>query len=276
MGEELSPALLGAIAASKISIIILPKGYASSSWCLTELCEIMEMYTKGSQLVVPIFSKGITVYNEVSAQFDSYCFLEHAREDSQKGGGIIYLRDKLFSQIFNEENFHIDTPIIGSKFTLDRLGRKRVLVVLDDELSDDNSLQLFSLYAFKQNHPVVGFKDLSKRVLQYAKGVPIALKVLGSTLYQRRIDYWENSVKEILDSCYYVGAAHCGIDDLVDKCLVTVTKDCNLIWMHDLLQEMGRDVVYKESEDPGKRSRLWNPKDVCAVFKNNKDLSEKY
>ncbi|XVF24040.1 hypothetical protein REPUB_Repub13aG0092300 [Reevesia pubescens] len=55
MGEELSPALLGAIAASEISIIILSKGYASSSWCLTELSEIMEMYTKGSQLVVPIF-----------------------------------------------------------------------------------------------------------------------------------------------------------------------------------------------------------------------------
>ncbi|EOY03845.1 Tir-nbs-lrr resistance protein, putative [Theobroma cacao] len=53
------------------------------------------------------------------------------------------------------------------------------------ELNDDNSLQLFSLYAFKQNHPVDDFKDLSNRVLQYARGVPLALKVLGSALYQR-------------------------------------------------------------------------------------------
>ncbi|RHN58717.1 putative leucine-rich repeat domain, L domain-containing protein [Medicago truncatula] len=41
--------------------------------------------------------------------------------------------------------------------------------------------------------------------------------------------------------------------------------------MHDILQEMGREVVRQESsEDPSKRSRLWDPDDICYVLKNDK------
>ena len=40
--------------------------------------------------------------------------------------------------------------------------------------------------------------------------------------------------------------------------------------MHDLLQEMGRDIVRKESpKDPGKRSRLWLYKDIDSVLTKN-------
>ena len=40
--------------------------------------------------------------------------------------------------------------------------------------------------------------------------------------------------------------------------------------MHDLLQEMGRDIVRKEClEEPGKRSRLWLYKDIDNVLTNN-------
>ncbi|XVF81826.1 hypothetical protein PTKIN_Ptkin15bG0187200 [Pterospermum kingtungense] len=54
-GEELSRALLTAIAESQIAILILSKDYASSTWCLRELSEIMEWYNKGQLVVVPIF-----------------------------------------------------------------------------------------------------------------------------------------------------------------------------------------------------------------------------
>ena len=40
--------------------------------------------------------------------------------------------------------------------------------------------------------------------------------------------------------------------------------------MHDLLKEMGRDIVRREShEDLGKRSRLWSYKDVLHVLTSN-------
>ncbi|MCI21331.1 TMV resistance protein N, partial [Trifolium medium] len=41
--------------------------------------------------------------------------------------------------------------------------------------------------------------------------------------------------------------------------------------MHDLLQEMGRNIVLHESlNDAGKRSRLWCLKDIDQVLRNNK------
>jgi len=40
--------------------------------------------------------------------------------------------------------------------------------------------------------------------------------------------------------------------------------------MHDLIQEMGWEIVREECvEDPGKRSRLWDPNDVHQVLTNN-------
>ncbi|KAJ4723792.1 putative disease resistance protein (TIR-NBS-LRR class) [Melia azedarach] len=57
---------------------------------------------------------------------------------------------------------------------------------------------------------------------------------------------------------------------LVDKSLISRLKD-NKLQMHDLLQEMGREIVRQESiKDPGKRSRLWQYKDVYDVLKKNK------
>jgi len=41
--------------------------------------------------------------------------------------------------------------------------------------------------------------------------------------------------------------------------------------MHDLIQQMGREVVRQESiENPGQRSRLWNPEEVYDVLTNNR------
>ncbi|XWS75617.1 hypothetical protein CRYUN_Cryun01aG0106500 [Craigia yunnanensis] len=178
-------------------------------------------------------------------------------------------------------------------------------------LNYPNSLHLFSLYAFKKNHPLDDFMDLSKRVLEYAKRVPIVLKVLCSTLYQKCEEQWEsalNKLKEhpnpkihnllkisfdglddtersifldiacffkgektkvvakILNSCYK--GVRFGIINLVDKCLINKEWD-NTLWMHDLLQEMGWNIVRQESKEPGEHSRLWTPNDVSRVLKHN-------
>ncbi|XP_022769583.1 disease resistance protein RPP4-like [Durio zibethinus] len=181
------------------------------------------------------------------------------------------------------------------------------------KLSHNDSIRFFSMYAFKQDHLVDDLKDLSNKFLEYAKGVPLALKVLGSALYQKNKAYWtsalnglkqhsnpeindvlkisydgladveekifldiaiffkgcgRDSVTKILDGCYD-DAAHSKITDLVDKCLLNVTIE-NKLGMHDLLQEMGREIIRSESKWPEERSRLWTPNDVCNVLKNGK------
>ena len=71
-------------------------------------------------------------------------------------------------------------------------------------------------------------------------------------------------VTRILDSCGL--DAEIEIRVLYDKCLISLSK--NKILMHDLIQEMGRNIIRSESpDDPTKWSRLWDPSDVCRAFR---------
>ena len=76
----------------------------------------------------------------------------------------------------------------------------------------------------------------------------------------------KDQVIEILETCGF--DARIGIQVLMDKSLLTIENDT--LQMHDLLQEMGMEIVRRESrEESGKRSRLWRRKDLFHVFMNN-------
>lgn len=60
-----------------------------------------------------------------------------------------------------------------------------------EELNYREALQLFILNAFKQNHPAEAYIELSKQVVCYAKGIPLALKVLGCFLLSRSNQDWK-------------------------------------------------------------------------------------
>ena len=64
-----------------------------------------------------------------------------------------------------------------------------------------------------------------------------------------------------------------GIPKLIDKSLISVEFDTfrmhDLLLMHGLLQQMGREIVKKESNVPGKRSRLWRYDDALGVLTEN-------
>ncbi|XP_057990227.1 disease resistance protein RML1B-like [Hevea brasiliensis] len=51
---------------------------------------------------------------------------------------------------------------------------------------------------------------------------------------------------------------------LINKCLITVSS-VNKIHMHYLIEQMGKDIVNKECDQPGGRSRLWNFEDIYRV-----------
>jgi hypothetical protein len=54
-GNHISTELLKAIQGSRVSIVVFSKGYASSSWCLDELVEILHCKNTIGQTFLPIF-----------------------------------------------------------------------------------------------------------------------------------------------------------------------------------------------------------------------------
>ncbi|KAM3308367.1 hypothetical protein P3S67_010111 [Capsicum chacoense] len=70
------------------------------------------------------------------------------------------------------------------------------------ELAKDEAVEVFSWHAFQKRTPDKEFLKLSKSVVDYAKGLPLALKVLGSFLYKRGITEWRSALDRLRDTGY--------------------------------------------------------------------------
>ncbi|KAL6289942.1 hypothetical protein ACE6H2_007452 [Prunus campanulata] len=66
-----------------------------------------------------------------------------------------------------------------------------------ETLNHVESLELFSCHAFGQNYPVEGYVKLSEKVVNHSGGLPLALKILGSSLSGQSIDVWESALKKL-------------------------------------------------------------------------------
>ncbi|XP_048136718.1 disease resistance protein RPV1-like [Rhodamnia argentea] len=72
---------------------------------------------------------------------------------------------------------------------------------------------------------------------------------------------------EIWEGCGF--KAEIGLRVLVSRSLIKIQTNDDILWMHDQLRDMGREIVLLESaRDPGTRSRLWDRKEIMAVFKD--------
>ncbi|CAL5195447.1 unnamed protein product [Lathyrus oleraceus] len=58
------------------------------------------------------------------------------------------------------------------------------------EMHKNESLELFCWHAFRQASPRGGYSDLSRNVVAYCGGLPLALEVLGSYLFERSKQEW--------------------------------------------------------------------------------------
>ncbi|XP_034709687.1 disease resistance protein RPV1-like [Vitis riparia] len=242
------------------------------------------------------------VYNEIQYQFTGASFLQDVRETFNKGCQLQLQQQLLYDIVGNDEKFSNINK--GINIIKDRLGLKKVLIVIDDvdrlqqlesvagspkwfgpgstiiittrdqhllveygvtishkatELHYEEALQLFSQHAFKQNVPKEDYVDLSNCMVQYAQGLPLALKVLGSSLQGMTIDEWKsasdkskkNPMKEINDvlrisfdgldpsqkevfldiACFFKGERKDFVSRILDGCNLFAT--CNIRVLRD-------------------------------------------
>ncbi|XP_055816433.1 disease resistance protein RPV1-like [Solanum dulcamara] len=173
--------------------------------------------------------------------------------------------------------------------------------------------ELFNFHAFGENNPISEdyYKEYSEEVIEWCRGLPLALQVIGSSLAGKSKNVWKSAIEklreiptnkivdklrlsyELLEDdhdqnlflhlcCFFLGMKKdfvvrildkcdfytlVGIQNLIDRCLVTI-EYVNEIGMHQLVRDMGRDIVRREATvDPGKRTRLWHHTDSYNVLR---------
>ncbi|XP_044488865.1 disease resistance protein RPV1-like [Mangifera indica] len=291
------------------------------------------------------------VFRKICKQFETKCFIRNIREESEKSGGLNDLRHRVSSKVFGEKHsnigFTLERKRLGRALIVfddvtkleqmeclmehfDYLDSESLIIITArdeqvlkkcgvdpanifkmDGLSGDEASELFNQYAFGDDSPTEDFIQLSSWVVAYAKGLPLALKILGSFLFKRTKQDWESALENLkkcphmdicnvlkvsyegldhtqkqvfLDiACFFKGCERDLIEQLFDACGFTshncinvlierslITLSANIITMHDLLQEMGKQIVREESGNNfGERSRLWDPEEIYSVLKNN-------
>ncbi|XP_008231758.1 PREDICTED: TMV resistance protein N-like [Prunus mume] len=171
------------------------------------------------------------------------------------------------------------------------------------KLDSNQALELFSWHAFRRSEPPEDYLELAQRAIAFADGLPLALTILGSHLRGIVIRRWQvildgyegepyTDIERILQKSYdaldhrakdYFLDIACFfkcedkdyvlqivpqkfIEEFVDKALITIELNYRIL-MHDLLANLGKVIVRKESpDDPGQRSRLWFYEDVKRVL----------
>ncbi|KAI3683251.1 hypothetical protein L1987_83760 [Smallanthus sonchifolius] len=115
-----------------------------------------------------------------------------------------------------------------------------------------------------------GLLDLQKQLCgDISKN--IQLQVYDVSVYTLKIKdaLADRDVAEIILNACDIDTIY-GITNLTDRCLLRIGWE-NKLMMHQLVQEMGRDLVRQENpENPWERSRLWCHEESFKVLKQKK------
>uniref|UniRef100_A0A6N2L5I2 TIR domain-containing protein n=1 Tax=Salix viminalis TaxID=40686 RepID=A0A6N2L5I2_SALVM len=174
---------------------------------------------------------------------------------------------------------------------------ERLLLKVDrkfkvEELKRDVSLQLFSWHAFRDKKPSKDYVELSKYVVDYCGGIPLALEVLGSRLSAKNKSRWKCVIdklriipnhdiqeklricfdklddhklqKTFLDlACFFIGRNKEYVSHVLEaRCGYNPEDD-----LGTLSERHGKGDHSQESPDhPGNRSRIWQHEDAWNVL----------
>ncbi|KAL7257873.1 hypothetical protein ACSBR1_004064 [Camellia fascicularis] len=126
-------------------------------------------------------------------RFEAASFLLHVREESKRPSGLVGLQKQLLLAISNKKERKINNKLEGRERIENVMGCKGILV----ELDSNKSLELFSWHAFGQDHPIERYFAHSQSVVWHCGGLHLALKVLGSSLSDKRLDIWKSALQKL-------------------------------------------------------------------------------
>uniref|UniRef100_A0A6N2LHN0 TIR domain-containing protein n=1 Tax=Salix viminalis TaxID=40686 RepID=A0A6N2LHN0_SALVM len=173
-----------------------------------------------------------------------------------------------------------------------------------EPLDNVKALELFSWHAFGHAYPVEGFVENSWRIVHHCNGLPLALRVIGSSLSGKSKEVWESALQEmeLIPNCEVLKVLRISYDSLDDdyqknlfldmacffngmnynyavkildgldrcRCLVEIVEITNdkRLWMHQLVRDMGREIARQESP---KCQRIWHHMEALTVLKETSD-----
>ncbi|KAI3788825.1 hypothetical protein L2E82_01603 [Cichorium intybus] len=280
----LKPELNKAIHGSAISLIVFSNGYATSKWCLDEVMMIIREHETSSSKheVVPVFYKvdPSDVRNQRGSfkeAFDVYDDEIKAETDLEKKTELLVKLGEWRNSLRKaasltgmvlvdgyESEFIMDVVnVIRRKLDYKALYIEEKLVGIKDDVAEIESwLQDPSPNALAANPDpeIQEVLEISYKTLKYDTDKELFLHIACFFMCEK-----EDYIVKLLAQCDLYPVV--GIKNLIDRCLVYV--EVGRVWMHQLIKEMGREVVRKESpKDPGKRSRLWRHQDCIDVLQN--------
>jgi len=131
-------------------------------------------------------------------------YLSYYNERLKRTNVLLILDDVTDSALLKKLMGGCDSFVHGSRIIMTSRDRQVLRNAGADDIYDVkelnfyDSLKLFSLHAFKQkSSDEIAYMDLSVKVLRYAKGIPLALQILGSLLYGRTREAWESQLQKL-------------------------------------------------------------------------------
>ncbi|KAJ8759190.1 hypothetical protein K2173_004197 [Erythroxylum novogranatense] len=133
-GEKIAQSLPQAIQNSTVAVLVFSKDYASSSWCLDELAEIIECLRSRGQIVIPVFYGIDPSHLRKQSHNVAEAFVKH-EQDLNNAQKIPMWRDALTTAAnlsgFNSKEFKNDHMLIN-KIVEDVLEKLNQSMTYDD------------------------------------------------------------------------------------------------------------------------------------------------
>ncbi|KAK9069863.1 hypothetical protein SSX86_010259 [Deinandra increscens subsp. villosa] len=159
-----------------------------------------------------------SLYKEISNHFQGHCIVDNIRVESSKPGGLKALQQNILSSVLKTQR-QVQSVEEGKGLIKSRLCKSNVLMLLDDvnHLDQLEALagshnwfgngsrivittkdeHLLRTHNVDEENSTEGYETLSLSAVSYAAGLPLALKVLGSFLYDKDKSEWKSALDKL-------------------------------------------------------------------------------